>query len=84
MTAYLVRRLLFLLPVWFGISLVAFALANLTPGDPARIMMQRRLERQPTAEKVAQARDELGMDRPVVFRYVDWVVDALRGDFGTS
>jgi peptide/nickel transport system permease protein len=84
MTAYLVRRLLFLIPVWFGISLVAFGLANLTPGDPARIMMQRRLERQPTAEEVAQARDELGMDRPVVVRYADWVADALRGDFGSS
>jgi peptide/nickel transport system permease protein len=83
-TAYLVRRLLFLLPVWFGISLVAFGLANLTPGDPARIMMQRRLDRQPTAEEVAQARDELGTDRPVVVRYVDWVGDALSGDFGTS
>jgi peptide/nickel transport system permease protein len=83
-TAYLARRLLFLLPVWFGISLVAFGLANLTPGDPARIMMQRRLERQPTAEEVAQARDELGMDRPLVVRYADWVGDALRGDFGRS
>ena len=84
MTAYLVRRLLFILPVWFGISLVVFTLANLTPGDPARIMMQRRLDRQPTAEEVSQARDELGMDRPVVVRYLDWVTDALRGDFGTS
>ena len=84
MTRYLARRLLLLVPVWFGISIVAFALANLTPGDPARIMMQRRLERQPTAEEVAQARDELGMDRPVVLRYVDWVGDALRGDFGIS
>ena len=84
MTAYLVRRLLFLLPVWFGISLVAFALANLTPGDPARIMMQRRLERQPTAEEVAQARESLNLDEPIAVRYLRWVADALQGDFGTS
>ena len=84
MTRYLARRLLLLVPVWFGISIVAFALATLTPGDPARIMMQRRLERQPTAEEVAQARDELGMDKPAPLRYVDWVIDALQGDFGTS
>lgn len=84
MTAYLIRRLLFLGPVWLGISLVAFALANFTPGDPARIAMQRRLERQPTAEEVAQARAALGLDDPVVVRYLGWVADAVRGDFGDS
>ncbi len=83
-TRFLIRRLLFLVPVWLGISVIAFGLANLTPGDPARIMMQRRLERQPTAEEVAQARDELNLDRPMAVRYVGWVGDALRGDFGTS
>ena len=41
MARYLLRRLLYLLPVWLGISFVAFALANLTPGDPARLMLQR-------------------------------------------
>ncbi len=84
MTRFVVRRLVFLVPVWLGISLIAFGLANLTPGDPARIMMQRRLERQPSAEEVAQARDELNLDRPIAVRYLAWVGDALRGDFGTS
>lgn len=84
MTAYLVRRLLYLLPVWFGISLVAFTLANLTPGDPARLAMQRQLERQPTPEEVAHARAAMGLDDPIVVRYFRWVADALRGDFGTS
>jgi peptide/nickel transport system permease protein len=81
---YLVRRLLYLLPVWLGISVVAFALANLTPGDPARLALQRQLDRQPTPEETARVRDELGLDDPFPVRYVRWLGDALTGDLGTS
>ncbi len=84
MTRYLLRRLVYLIPVWLGISFVAFALANLTPGDPARLMLQRQLDRQPTAEEVARARDELKLDDPFVVRYVRWLGNALTGDLGTS
>ncbi len=84
MTRYLLRRLIYLIPVWLGISVVAFGLANLTPGDPARLMLQRDLGRQPTGEEVAQARDELHLDAPIAVRYVRWLGDALTGDLGTS
>lgn len=84
MARYLLRRLIYLVPVWLGISFVAFSLANLTPGDPARLMLQRQLERQPTAEEVARAQDELQLDDPFVVRYVRWLGDALTGDLGTS
>jgi peptide/nickel transport system permease protein len=83
-TRYLLRRLVYLLPVWLGISFVAFALANLTPGDPARLMLQRQLARQPTAEEVGRARQDLGLDAPFVVRYVRWLGDAVSGDLGTS
>ena len=62
MGRYLLRRLAYLIPVWLGISFVAFALANLTPGDPARLMLQRDLGRQPTGEEVAIAREALGLN----------------------
>ena len=84
MGRYLLRRLVSLLPVWLGISLVAFALANLTPGDPARLMLQRQLARQPTAEEVARARLDLGLDAPFAVRYVRWLGDAVTGDLGES
>ena len=84
MTRYLLRRLLALVPVWLAISFVAFALANLTPGDPARLALQRDLGRQPTAEEVTRARDALGLDDPFVVRYARWLADAATGDFGTS
>lgn len=84
MTRYLLRRLVYLIPVWLGISFVAFALTNLTPGDPARLMLQRQLERQPTSEEVAAARENMRLDDPFVVRYLRWLGDALTGDLGTS
>jgi len=84
MARYLLRRLIYLIPVWLGISFVAFSLANLTPGDPARLMLQRQFDRQPTAEEVARARDEMQLDDPFVVRYTRWLGDALTGDLGTS
>ena len=84
MSRYLLRRLVYLIPVWLGISFVAFSLSNLTPGDPARATLQRQLARQPTAEEVAAARREFGLDDPFLVRYVRWVGDAVGGDLGTS
>lgn len=84
MTRYLLRRLIYLVPVWLGITLAAFALANLTPGDPARLMLQRDLGRQPTGDEIAAARDALGLDDPFVVRYGRWLGGAVTGDLGTS
>jgi peptide/nickel transport system permease protein len=84
MTRYVFRRLLALVPVWLAISFVAFALANLTPGDPARLALQRDLGRQPTAQEVAGARAQLGLDAPFPVRYGRWVLGAATGDLGTS
>jgi peptide/nickel transport system permease protein len=84
MLRFVARRLVYLIPVWFGISLVAFALANLTPGDPARLALQRELGRQPTAEETVAAREQMGLDDPAPVRYVRWVGDAITGDLGTS
>lgn len=84
MTRYLLRRLVYLIPVWLGISVVAFALTNLTPGNPARLALQRQLDRQPTAEETAVLSAELGLGDPFPVRYVRWLGDALTGDLGTS
>ncbi len=84
MIAFILRRLAYIVPVWIGISLIAFTLANLTPGDPARLALQRELGRQPTAEETVAAREQMGLDDPAPVRYLRWVGDALTGDLGTS
>jgi peptide/nickel transport system permease protein len=80
----MIRRLVYLIPIWLGISVVAFSLANLTPGDPARLMLQRQLGRQPTADETASVREDLHLDDPFVVRYLRWLEGAATGDLGTS
>ncbi len=84
MLRFVLRRFVYLVPVWIGISLVAFALANLTPGDPARLALQRSLGRQPTGEEAEAVREQMGLNDPAPVRYINWLGDALTGDLGTS
>ena len=84
MKTYALRRLALLIPTLLGISLLAFALANLTPGDPAETYLRRMLDRQPTPAEVAAKRKELGLDRPFVVQYLVWVGNAARGELGVS
>jgi peptide/nickel transport system permease protein len=81
---YLVRRLVYLIVVLFGVSVLAFGLGRLAPGDPARDVLARTTGRQPTQAEVAVERHRLGLDRSLVGQYVSWVSAALRGDLGTS
>lgn len=84
MRAYALRRVLLLVPTLVGVSLLAFALANLTPGDPAVELVRRTTDQPPTPAEVAEAREELGLNRPLVVQYVSWVAEALSGDLGIS
>ncbi len=78
---YLLQRLGTLALVLFGVSVVAFSIQPLIPGSPARI----RLGVQATDENIATLERQMGLDRPLVVQYVDWVGDiVLRGDFGES
>lgn len=80
----ILRRIGLLIPVWIGITLLTFLLTNLTPGDPARLMLQRELGHQPNAEQVAEAREKMGLNDPMPVRYLRWLGDAVQGDLGTS
>jgi peptide/nickel transport system permease protein len=84
MTRAILRRLANLLPLWLGISLIAFALGALAPGDPAEVVLQRRTGEPPTYEAVIAMRHQLGLDAPLPVRYARWLGAALRGDLGTS
>lgn len=84
MTVYILRRLLLVVPTLLGISLLVFVLARLAPGDPARELLRRTIDRPPTAAELTAARHELGLDRPVPIQYLAWAGRAVRGDLGIS
>lgn len=76
------RALHSLLVLWL-VSLLAFALLALAPGDPARLILSGGGEL-PTPEMVAAKRAELRLDEPLPTRYAAWLGGTLRGDFGLS
>lgn len=85
MRAYLLRRLLLIPPTLIGLSLLVFGLAALAPGDPAEQYARRtHTAGEVTPADIAQARHQLGLDRPFSVRYVEWVRAAVRGDLGRS
>ena len=84
MTQYIGRRLVYLLPVWLGISLLAYGLANLAPGDPAYIILRRQTGEVPSDAAVQALRAQLGLNDPLPVRYGRWVIHAAAGDLGTS
>lgn len=82
---YLARRVLSLLPVWFAISVLAFGLGSLAPGDPAEAIYYQIYGEPPQNQAVLdELREELGLNDPLPVRYGRWTFDALRGDLGLS
>ncbi len=80
MRRYLARRLLQLVPVLLGVSVVIFMVLRLAPGDPAEIM----LGSQATKEDLDRLRTELGLTQPVHVQYLLWMSHVVRGDLGRS
>jgi peptide/nickel transport system permease protein len=77
---YLGGRVVQLIPVLFGVSVVVFLLVRLIPGDPAIAILGSRA----TPELVARVRDQLGLGLPIWEQYLNYVGSAVRGDFGVS
>ncbi|MGH9182357.1 MAG: nickel ABC transporter permease [Acidimicrobiales bacterium] len=84
MVAYVVRRVAYLVPTWLGLSLLAFILGNVAPGDPVRSHFQRTQSRPPTEIEAERFREQFGLDDPVLERFGNWVFDAVQGDLGRS
>jgi peptide/nickel transport system permease protein len=80
MTAYILRRLLSLVPVLIGITLLVFLIMQLAPGDPAKIMLGTKA----TETSLAQLRHELGLDQPLHIQYVRWLARVIQGNWGRS
>jgi peptide/nickel transport system permease protein len=77
---FILKRVVQLVPVLLGITLLTFAMTHLVPGDPVAIM----LGTQASGEDVERVRHQLGLDRPLYVQYVDFLWNAVRGDLGTS
>ena len=84
MGRYALRRILLIIPTVGGITLLAFAVAHLAPGDAAAEAFRRREGRLPSPPELVVERQELGLDRPVTEQYLSWVGNALQSDFGAS
>ncbi|MEK7221405.1 MAG: ABC transporter permease [candidate division NC10 bacterium] len=80
MLSYILRRILMLVPVLFGVTLVSFSLLHLVPGDPAELLAGLEA----TKEDVDRIRVEYGLDQPLAVQYARFVGNAARGDLGIS
>jgi ABC-type dipeptide/oligopeptide/nickel transport system permease component len=80
MLSYILRRIVMLVPVLVGVTLVAFSLLHLVPGDPAEVLGGQEA----TKEDLDRIRQEFGLDQPLVIQYARFVGNAVRGDLGIS
>jgi peptide/nickel transport system permease protein len=80
MLNFVVRRLLYLVPVLAAVSLLTFLIAALLPGDLAYVI----LGDQATPEKVAALRHDMGLDQPLWWQYLSWLGHVVQGDLGRS
>lgn len=78
--AYIRKRLLLMIVVLLGVTVVIFSMVHLIPGDPAFLILGDRA----TEAKAAELRHQLGLDRPLPAQYLRFVGGLLRGDFGDS
>jgi peptide/nickel transport system permease protein len=80
MLRYVVRRLLLLVPILIGVSILIFFWVHALPGNPASALLGERA----TPELVAQYKERYGLDRPLPVQYLDYVKVTIQGDLGTS
>ncbi|MCT8978595.1 ABC transporter permease [Clostridium sp. CX1] len=83
MQKYIVKRLVYLVPVLFGVTFLTFALIYFSPGDPA-ILMLNATGVTPSPKLVEQVREELGLNRSFLVQYFHWLLGVFKGDFGIS
>lgn len=81
MLKYILKRIIMMIPVILGVLTIVFLLNSLTPGDPAQLILGGDY----TEEAYVQLREEMGLDQPVIIRYVNYIVNFFtKFDLGTS
>lgn len=81
MKKYMIKRLLAVIPVFFGITILVYFMSSLAPGSPIELLMA---ENNMSAAEIAKKKAELGLDQPVVIQYFRWLGELACGNFGTS
>src|SRR5688572_32275524 len=81
MLTWVLRRILAVVPVLFGVTLAVFSMLFLVPGDPVKMMLAEFVT---NPDQVAQMRAQLHLDEPILKQYGRFVTSAVRGDLGTS
>lgn len=85
MGRFIIQRLIGLVGILFGISLITFSFTQLAPGDPAAILLELQNPGvPPTREAISAYRTQLGLDAPAPVRYLRWLGGVLSGDLGLS
>lgn len=84
MLYYTLKRIMSAIPVLIGISLLAFILGVLSPGDPAEFVLSQNGLVTPTEAELLVVREELGLNMPIYTRYWNWLLNLLHGDLGES
>lgn len=83
MQSYILRRLLLLIPIWLGVSVVIFSIMRVLPGDPAAVILGG--EGGPVdPQRLEEVRHALGFDRPLHEQYIAWMSNVIQLDFGDS
>jgi len=80
MLAYVVRRILILIPTLLGVSIIVFLMLHMTPGDPAELLMGERA----TDEALEQIREHLGLNEPLHVQYGMFLKRLMKGDLGET
>lgn len=80
MSTYILRRILYMIPILFGITLITFFLFNIIGGDPALMMAGKN----PTHEQLQMIRHQLGLDQSLIMQYLDFCQQIITLDFGRS
>ncbi|WP_409273869.1 ABC transporter permease [Neobacillus sp. SCS-31] len=80
MLTYSIRRIVSLIPVLIGMTLIVFAIIHAIPGDPAQVILGQRA----TKESIEALTAQLGLDRPWYIQYFDYLKSLFQGDLGTS
>ena len=80
MLAYVIRRFLILIPTLLGVSVIVFLMLQMTPGDPAELLLGERA----TEESLEQMREHLGLNKPLHVQYALFLKRLLKGDLGET
>ena len=80
MLSYTLRRLLMLIPVLLGMTIITFAIIHFIPGNPAQAMLGESA----TEQAIKDLEESLGLNEPKTIQYINYLSDILRGDLGSS